>query len=281
MRPVVAFGSTLYGTSAMNKTIKTLEEQGYSMVAGINGSFFDRSTGIPYGIVITNSILRSGGSANAVGFLADGSAVIGDPEVTVTLDYGGDTPLLVNYNKAMTTQNGVLLYSQDYDTRTKNTIEGYHVIVRPSGSRAAELRLSQTLTVEVVGMVEDTKSCAIPEDGFLLAIANDTIYKNALAALQSLVMGEQLTIQVTCASGWGERHLRLRRRRYTGRKRQRLHRLHPRLGQENGRPHRHRRQERRLARLLHLRRGWQLRGSDARAAGRADAGARLPDRAEP
>lgn len=73
-----------------------------------------------------------GGSANAVGFLADGSAVIGDPEVTVTLDYGGDTPLLVNYNKAMTTQNGVLLYSQDYDTRTKNTIEGYHVIVRPS-----------------------------------------------------------------------------------------------------------------------------------------------------
>ena len=58
VRPVVAFGTTLYGTSAMNKTIKTLEEQGYSMVAGINGSFFDRSTGIPYGIVVTNSMLR-------------------------------------------------------------------------------------------------------------------------------------------------------------------------------------------------------------------------------
>ena len=65
MRPVVAFGSTLYGTSPMNKTIKTLEEQGYSMVAGINGSFFDRATGIPYGIVVTNSILRSGGAADS------------------------------------------------------------------------------------------------------------------------------------------------------------------------------------------------------------------------
>ena len=32
VRPVVAFGSTLYGTSAMNKTIKTLEEQGYRRV---------------------------------------------------------------------------------------------------------------------------------------------------------------------------------------------------------------------------------------------------------
>ena len=137
VRPVVAFGSTLYGTSPMNKTIKTLEEQGYSMVAGINGSFFDRATGIPYGIVVTNSILRSGGSANAVGFLADGSALIGDPTVAVTLDYGADTPLVLNYNKAMTVQNGVLLYSQDYDTRTKNTIDGYHVIVRPVGSRAA------------------------------------------------------------------------------------------------------------------------------------------------
>ena len=202
VRPVVAFGSTLYGTSPMNKTIKTLEEQGYSMVAGINGSFFDRSTGIPYGIVITNSILRSGGSANAVGFLSDGSALIGDPTVAVTLDYGADAPLVLNYNKAMTVQNGVLLYSQDYDTRTKNTIDGYHVIVRPVGSRAAELRLGQSLTVEVIGMVEDTKSCSIPEDGFLLAIANDTAYKSALAALKGMVMGQQMTIQVTCASGW-------------------------------------------------------------------------------
>ena len=201
VRPVVAFGTTLYGTSAMNKTIKTLEEQGYSMVAGINGSFFDRSTGIPYGIVITNSILRSGGTANAVGFMADGTAIIGDPAVTVTLDYGG-AQLALNYNKAMSTSNGVLLYSKDYDTRTKNTMAGYYVIVRPVGSRAAELRLGQTVTVEVIGMVEDTKSCVIPDDAFLLAIANDTVYQSALAALKGMVLGEQMTITVGCASGW-------------------------------------------------------------------------------
>lgn len=202
VRPMVAFGTTLYGTSAMNKTIKTLEEQGYSMVAGINGSFFDRTTGIPYGIVITNSILRSSGSANAVGFLADGTARIGDPAVSVTLDYGADAPLLLNYNKAMTKENGVLLYSADYDTRTKNTLEGYHVILRPVGSRAAELRLGQSLRVEVIGMVEDTKSCAIPDDAFLLAIANDTIYQTTRATLEGMKLGQQLTLNVSCASGW-------------------------------------------------------------------------------
>lgn len=202
VRPVVAFGTTLYGTSAMNKTIKTLEEQGYSMVAGVNGSFFDRSTGIPYGIVVTNSILRSGGSGNAVGFLADGTAIIGDPEVSVTLDYGGETPLILNYNKALTEQNGLVLYSPDYDTRTKNTLEAYHVILRPASGRAAELRLGQSVSVEVIGMVEDTKSCSIPDDCFLLAIANDTIYENTLRLLKGLVLGQKLTVSTTCASGW-------------------------------------------------------------------------------
>lgn len=51
-------------------------------------------------------------------------------------------------------------------------------------------------------MVEDMKSCSIPEDGFLLAVANDTAYKSALTALRSMVMGQQMTLQVTCASGW-------------------------------------------------------------------------------
>lgn len=202
VRPMVAFGTTLYGTSAMNKTIKTLEEQGYSMVAGINGSFFDRATGIPYGIVVTSSILRSGGSANAVGFLADGTALIGDPAVSVTLDYGADAPLTLNYNKAMSKENGVLLYSADYDTRTKNTIEGYHVIIRPVGNRAAELRLGQSLRVEVIGMVEDTKSCAIPDDAFLLAIANDTVYPSTRTALEAMTLGQEMTLSVSCAAGW-------------------------------------------------------------------------------
>ena len=180
----------------------------------------------------------------------------------------------------MTTQNGVLLYSQDYDTRTKNTIEGYHVIVRPSGSRAAELRLSQTLTVEVVGMVEDTKSCAIPEDGFLLAIANDTIYKNALAALQSLVMGEQLTIQVTCASGWenvtsacGGGDILVENGSvctdFTLDSARKWPPAPPSASRTTARS-----SSTPATRLA-------TRGPDARAAGRADAGARLPDRAEP
>lgn len=202
VRPMVAYGTTLYGTSAMNKTIKTLEEQGYSMVAGINGSFFDRTTGIAYGLVVTNSILRSGGSANAVGFLSDGTALIGDPEVSVTLERDDGASLLLNYNKAMTKENGVILYSADYDTRTKNTIEGYHVIVRPVGSRAAELRLGQSLRVEVIGMVEDTKSCSIPDDGFLLAIANDTVYSTTRDTLENMKLGQQMTISVSCATGW-------------------------------------------------------------------------------
>ena len=57
--PMVVYGSTLYGRSAMNVTVKYLADQNLSMVAGINGSFFDLQTGIPLGLVVTDGILRS------------------------------------------------------------------------------------------------------------------------------------------------------------------------------------------------------------------------------
>ena len=36
VRPMVAYGTTLYGRSPMNYTAKFLEEQGLAMVAGVN-----------------------------------------------------------------------------------------------------------------------------------------------------------------------------------------------------------------------------------------------------
>ncbi len=201
VRPVVAYGSTLYGTSAMDKTVKYLEDQGYAMVAAINGSFFDRTTGIPYGLVVTDGVLRTSGDGAAVGFYADGSAVIGAPGLEVDLISGSSrTPL--HYNKTLTDSNGIILYSADYDYRTKNTVKAYHVVLRPVGEAKAQLRLGGSVDLEVIGMVEDTQSCAIPENGFLLAISEATIYQNALERMKALQMGERLSIEVVCSEQW-------------------------------------------------------------------------------
>lgn len=44
VRPMVIYGSTLYGRSTMSKIAAYLEDENLSLVAGVNGSFFDMST---------------------------------------------------------------------------------------------------------------------------------------------------------------------------------------------------------------------------------------------
>ena len=37
-----------------------LEAEGYRVVAGINGDFYNTANGVPLGIVVTDGIIRSG-----------------------------------------------------------------------------------------------------------------------------------------------------------------------------------------------------------------------------
>ena len=59
VQPMVIYGSTLYGRSTMSKIATYLDNQNLSLVAGVNGSFFDMSTGIPYGFLVTDGVLRT------------------------------------------------------------------------------------------------------------------------------------------------------------------------------------------------------------------------------
>lgn len=69
VRPMVVYGNTLYGRSPMNYVAKFLEDKDLVLVAGVNGSFFDMNNGIPYGLIVTEGILRSSGNISSIGFL--------------------------------------------------------------------------------------------------------------------------------------------------------------------------------------------------------------------
>ena len=62
VQPMVIYGSTLYGRSTMSKIAAYLEDENLALVAGVNGSFFDMSTGIPYGAVVTDGFARAAAS---------------------------------------------------------------------------------------------------------------------------------------------------------------------------------------------------------------------------
>lgn len=207
--PMVVFGSTLYGRSTMDYIQNYLSERGYTAVGAINAAFFDMSNGIPIGMVVTDGILRTGGNTNAVGIWSDGTVRIGTPELSVALSYSGGTAML-NYNKVLTKNNGFVLYSRDYDEKTKNTISAYNLILKPD---TGTLTVNCQVEATVVRIVADTASCEIPEGCFVLSLATDTAYAPVLEALEKVQVGETMTITVSvdrqwrdvvCAVGGGE-----------------------------------------------------------------------------
>ena len=51
--PVVTYGDALTDRSTISAMAKTLESQGYRVVAGINGDFYNVGTGLPIGLVVS------------------------------------------------------------------------------------------------------------------------------------------------------------------------------------------------------------------------------------
>ena len=202
VKPIVAYGNTLYGRSSMKQTATYLDDNDLMLVAGVNGAFFDMNNGIPYGLVVTEGVLRSSGNIQSVGFFDDGSAIIGEPGLKVTMETPDGAQTEIFYNKALSKNNGIGLYSRDYDSATKGSVDGYHVLLESVRGSGTELLLNDSITLEVIGTLEGKASCGIPEDGFVLSIAENTIYASALDQMEALETGDRITITTETDRDW-------------------------------------------------------------------------------
>lgn len=198
VRPVVVYGDTLYGRSTMDYLQQYLADRDYTAVAAVNAAFFDMSTGIPYGMVVTDGILRTSGNVTTVGILHNGDIMIGVPNLKVTMTYVGGTTE-ISYNKALTETNGFCLYSQDYDYVTKNSHKGYYLILEADET---ELTTDCTLEAEVVDIEVDAAKVDIPENGFVVGLAMDTAYSSAMASVKEVKVGDVLTFETQIDKAW-------------------------------------------------------------------------------
>lgn len=57
--PIVTYGDVLTDRSSVADMAAALEAEGYRVVAGINGDFYNVNTGLPIGLVVTDGVLRS------------------------------------------------------------------------------------------------------------------------------------------------------------------------------------------------------------------------------
>ena len=200
--PMVAYGSTLYGRSDIQYVANYLRSVGYTPVAGVNGGFFTMATGIPMGALITGGVVRSSGNGNTVGFFSDGSTLIGQPSLDITVTYPNGDRSSILYNKTLSTANGAILYSRDFDSSTKNTISAYNVTLQPD---ATSIVPGGTITAQVTAITPETASCAIPEGQFVLSMATDTEYPYSFARqIGALQVGDTVTISCTIGTEWAD-----------------------------------------------------------------------------
>ena len=159
--PIVTYGDVLTDRSSVADMAAALEAEGYRVVAGINGDFYNVNTGLPIGLVVTDGVLRSSDAGYyAIGFRADGTAILGKPSIRVSADLGytvddgfGTSTEVVRpvaaVNKART-NSGIFLYTYDFNAKhtTGTTEAGVNVVCAieegsltiggPGGARGGE-----------------------------------------------------------------------------------------------------------------------------------------------
>ena len=210
--PMVTYGDVLTDRSSVAAMAAALEEEGYRVVAGINGDFYNVSNGLPIGLVVTDGILRSSDAGYyAIGFRADGSAVLGKPGVKVTADlgyaaddgFGGSTELVrpvAAVNKARTS-SGLYLYTYDFNAKhtTGTTETGVNVVC--TVERGA-LAIGSTVTARV-DRVEETAVTAL-QPGQIVLSANAQADSYYTAALRGMREDSEITLTVTGNDGWDD-----------------------------------------------------------------------------
>ena len=235
--PMVTYGGVLTDRSTVSNTAQALEAQGYRVVAGINGDFYNVNNGLPIGIVVTQGRLRSSdGGYHAIGFRADGTAILGKPGVRVSAAYTAQdgtgqprydelgnplldelgNPLLdgtgqllergftvTAVNKART-EAGIFLYTYDFNAAhtTGSTQPGVDVICTiPDGEG---LTIGSTLTVQVEQVTEASAATALAPNQLVLS-ANAKAGEEVLASLRAIPAGTALSLTLTPADpSWND-----------------------------------------------------------------------------
>ena len=132
------------------------------MLAALNGDFYSMQTGVPLGVMINNGeLVSTDDSKYAVGFTADGQAVIGKPSVKVSITNisRAGSPIEIDQINKFPTIWGVYMLTDDFASTTLSSSESLEIIIELGG----ELRASGSVTGYVREVVSGDCNTSIPE----------------------------------------------------------------------------------------------------------------------
>ena len=201
--PIVTYGESITSRAKLTTMAAQLEKEGYRVVAGINGDFYNTANGVPLGIVVTDGIIRSGSSYYyALGFLPDGEVIFGTPNlmthVNAVSSLTDETIRIAvqDINKDRT-DKGVYLYTYDFNAKhtTGTTAVGTDVVLSlVDGS----LSVGGTVTLQVEEvLVDNATAVTLDEETFVLSANNSSpeLYRELL-----LQLAEGDLVEITVSS---------------------------------------------------------------------------------
>lgn len=214
VKPIVTYGDTMTDCTAVSAAARALEAQGYRVVAGINGDFYNTGNGLPIGIVVADGKLYSSdGGYYAIGFRPDGTALMGKPGVTAQVDlgYGVDdgfgtvTELIrpiAGINKARVSGGGIYLYTYDFNSRhTTGTVDaGINVLCTVT---SGEIAIGKEVTARVEGIQDGPGAVSIQPDQIALSVHGEA-NSYYVDVLRNLPEGTEITVDIFANDGWDE-----------------------------------------------------------------------------
>ncbi len=198
--PLVSCGETVWGKDRLGGLVDALESDGRTVQAAVNGDFYSMQTGVPMGVMISNGKLISSDDDPenprfALGFTADGQAMIGLPQVKLTLERDGLEPLTVDYYNKYPTIWGSYLVASDFAATSMSTEESLELVL--------ELEAPLTASGRVRGYVRDIIdgdcNSSIPAGCMILTVADASPKQEAF---RSLAVGDSFELVTTCNPGW-------------------------------------------------------------------------------
>jgi len=187
---VLAFyGDTVGSRATLSKMIAAAEAQGYMVIGGINGDFYNLSNGVPIGLVIKDGKLISNNSTKwaAIGFRSDGSVVVGMPslEIKAVLE-DGTSFAIANFNKAQGDW-GPYMFTSDFGATTGSTEPSIEVVVDISSGIP---QLGNMMIGMVSAVYTNAKATPIGQNQVVLSARHG---KNGEAALSQLKVGDAVS----------------------------------------------------------------------------------------
>ena len=195
--PIVAYGGSILSAGSFSSIAAQMESRGLHVIGGINGDYFKLATYEPLGLVMSEGSIKSSASTfDAIGFRADGTAVIGKPGMSINAKIGGNSFPVAVFNKVRESKE-FALFSGDFSTNTRNTKKGVDIVLAPKTTLNLTTNCALEMTVEAVH--QSAGAMNIPDGRLVLSLSEEADDWRKGAA-DNVKAGDTITIEVSTAN---------------------------------------------------------------------------------